>query len=157
MPVTPLVGLDYAIHVVTVCVQRPWRSPARERLVASRMSDHTTVDYQFYQQSIIHSVKCKLNGQMCVEWIVCAKGELLCTRTSWYCRHRAGLPDVYSVHVHSRPPPHHRGCPTTMANMKKIVIHVFLETDNPHCGYCFKSFSLCILVQFGTARKVREW
>jgi len=27
-----------------------------------------------------------------------------------------GLPNVHSVHVHSRP--HHRGGPTTMANMK---------------------------------------
>ena len=66
---------------------------------------------------------------------------------------RAGLPNVHSVHVHSRP--HHRGGPTTMANMK-IVIDLFLETDSPHCGYCFKSFSLCILVQFCTARRKVE-
>ena len=39
---------------------------------------------------------------------------------------RAGLPNVHSVHVHSRP--HHIGGPTTMAN-KKMVIAVFLEID----------------------------
>jgi len=38
----------------------------------------------------------------------------------------------------------------------KIVVDVFLEIDIPHCGYCFKSFSLCILVQFSTARRMVE-
>jgi len=33
-----------------------------------------------------------------------------------------------------------------MANMKNVS-YAFLEIDNPPCGYCFKSFSLCILVQ----------
>ena len=42
-----------------------------------------------------------------------------------------------------------------MANMKNCYGRI-LEIDNPHCGYCFKSFSLCILVQFGTAGRMVE-
>ena len=37
-----------------------------------------------------------------------------------------------------------------MANMKNCNGRI-LETDNSHCGYCFKSFSVCILFQFSTA------
>ena len=66
---------------------------------------------------------------------------------------RAGLPNMHSVHMHSRP--HHRGGPTTMANMKNCYGRIFRNWQ-PHSAYCFKSFSLCILVQLGMERGMVE-
>jgi len=70
---------------------------------------------------------------------------------------RAGLPNLHSVHVHMRP--HYGGKiwrPHHITKPKKIVIDIYVETDNQHWDCCFKSFSLCILGQLGTERRMVE-